>query len=564
MKRSESESVENKILLEEVIEVKQPIVEEVLSKEIADPIIEETKEIVSEISEETIPEIVEETVVEKPIVEEKLSAAEIVLQRIQQIKLERENPKTENENKSESENESESVENKILSEEVIEVKQPIVEEVVSKEIADPIIEETKEIVSEIPEETIPEIVEETVIEKPIVEEKLSAAEIVLQRIQQIKLERENPKIESENKSESVENKILLEEVIEVKQPIVEEVVSKEITQPIIEETKEIVSEISEETIPEIVEEKPIVEEIEEKINEKITTTEILAVEKTEETSNVIQEKTDLQKSLVVQIIPEFTNIHDEIENNFVTISIEKEITPKTEYKEKEKEKEIEVENSTTQIQTTDANIETAVEFKDEIKHEISEAVVEKPIIENKIIEEIIEPIIEQKTQQPETIEKTVEPNIQNTSEPHTFVEWLKLLDGKLQIQTAPNNQTDNWMEIPRYEVEQSLQNKKTEKSLDELDAEIKQSNQKEEKITIQPVFEEGEIDLFNEIDVEVTKSATESVSFKNDMMTETLANIYVKQGKIEKALDIYNTLRLKFPEKSAYFASLIQNLTKSE
>ncbi|MBK6274973.1 MAG: hypothetical protein IPF58_09835 [Saprospirales bacterium] len=120
------------------------------------------------------------------------------------------------------------------------------------------------------------------------------------------------------------------------------------------------------------------------------------------------------------------------------------------------------------------------------------------------------------------------------------------------------------MEIPRYEVEQSLQNKKTEKSLDELAAEIKQSNQKEEKITIQPVFEEGEIDLFNEIDVEVTKSATESVSFKNDMMTETLANIYVKQGKIEKALDIYNTLRLKFPEKSAYFASLIQNLTKSE
>ncbi len=561
---NKSESVENKILLEEVIEVKQPIVEEVVSEEITQPIIEETKEIDSKISEETIPEIVEETVVEKPIVEEKLSAAEIVLQRIQQIKLERENPKTENEN------ESESVENKILSVEVNEVKQPIVEEVVSKEIADPIIEETKEIVSEISEETIPEIVEETVVEKPIVEEKLSAAEIVLQRIQQIKLERENPKTENKNKSESenesesesVENKILLEEPISRKQPNVEEVVSKEITQPIIEETKEIVSEISEETIPEIVEEKPIVEEIEEKINEKITTTEILAVEKTEETSNVIQEKTDLQKSLVVQIIPEFTNIHDEIENNFVTISIEKEITPKTEYKDKEKE--IEVENSTTQIQTTDANIETAVEFKDEIKHEISEAVVEKPIIENKIIEEIIEPIIEQKTEQLKIIEKTVEPNIQNTSEPHTFVEWLKLLDGKLQIQTAPNNQTDNWMEIPRYEVEQSLQNKKTEKSLDELAAEIKQSNQKEEKITIQPVFEEGEIDLFNEIDVEVTKSATESVSFKNDMMTETLANIYVKQGKIEKALDIYNTLRLKFPEKSAYFASLIQNLTKSE
>ena len=136
-------------------------------------------------------------------------------------------------------------------------------------------------------------------------------------------------------------------------------------------------------------------------------------------------------------------------------------------------------------------------------------------------------------------------------EPHTFVEWLKLLDGNLQIQTSESiKEPENWIEIPRYEVEQTIAHKK----------EI----QKEEQKLFEPNFEEGEIDLFNEIDEEVTKVATESVSFKQDMMTETLARIYHKQGKTDKALEIYNTLRLKFPEKSAYFAALIAKIEKEK
>lgn len=136
-------------------------------------------------------------------------------------------------------------------------------------------------------------------------------------------------------------------------------------------------------------------------------------------------------------------------------------------------------------------------------------------------------------------------------EPHTFVEWLKLLDGNLQIQTAGTPiENDNWIEIPRYEVEQTLAHKN----------EI----QKEEQKLFEPNFEEGEVDLFNEIDEEVTKVASESVSFKQDMMTETLAKIYHKQGKTDKALEIYNTLLLKFPEKSAYFAALIEKIEKEK
>jgi hypothetical protein len=43
-------------------------------------------------------------------------------------------------------------------------------------------------------------------------------------------------------------------------------------------------------------------------------------------------------------------------------------------------------------------------------------------------------------------------------------------------------------------------------------------------------------------------------------VTETLARIYIKQGYYSRALDIYEKLSLKFPEKSSYFASQIEKV----
>ena len=43
-------------------------------------------------------------------------------------------------------------------------------------------------------------------------------------------------------------------------------------------------------------------------------------------------------------------------------------------------------------------------------------------------------------------------------------------------------------------------------------------------------------------------------------ITETLAEIYAQQGYLEQAKNIYSKLILRYPEKSAYFATLIEKL----
>jgi len=51
-------------------------------------------------------------------------------------------------------------------------------------------------------------------------------------------------------------------------------------------------------------------------------------------------------------------------------------------------------------------------------------------------------------------------------------------------------------------------------------------------------------------------------SNEEEFFTETLARIYIKQGRYQKALDIINRLSSKFPQKNAYFVDQIRFLEK--
>ncbi len=60
-----------------------------------------------------------------------------------------------------------------------------------------------------------------------------------------------------------------------------------------------------------------------------------------------------------------------------------------------------------------------------------------------------------------------------------------------------------------------------------------------------------------------SKEIKEESTFDNDdLMTETLANIYIKQGHYDKAINIFEKLSLKYPEKSVYFAQQIKKVEK--
>jgi hypothetical protein len=68
----------------------------------------------------------------------------------------------------------------------------------------------------------------------------------------------------------------------------------------------------------------------------------------------------------------------------------------------------------------------------------------------------------------------------------------------------------------------------------------------------------------DEIPENVFEMAVNSIAKEDGLASESLADIYIKQGKYDKAIDMYRKLSLRNPQKSTYFARKIEEVLKEK
>ncbi|MBT8185498.1 MAG: hypothetical protein KJN76_11710 [Eudoraea sp.] len=130
-------------------------------------------------------------------------------------------------------------------------------------------------------------------------------------------------------------------------------------------------------------------------------------------------------------------------------------------------------------------------------------------------------------------------------EKYSFGEWLQLTSLKSinREQKKVEKVADDKEADTSFEVEQDPLKKKKFELIDKFIA----SNPK----IIPGEKSSGKIDIRESLKLD-----------KNELMTETLAKVYLEQKKYKKAIQAYTILSLKYPEKSGFFADRIKAVEK--
>jgi hypothetical protein len=137
-------------------------------------------------------------------------------------------------------------------------------------------------------------------------------------------------------------------------------------------------------------------------------------------------------------------------------------------------------------------------------------------------------------------------------------------EAKVSVALATENAAQ-----PTNEVSEKEKPKKRKAPKDDLIESIRKKEKKEildaekrAQIELIKAFSKKEIKLATIKEIEANQNnenlANASTSLNEGLISETFATILLQQSKKAMAIEIYEKLALKFPEKRAYFADLIE------
>ena len=136
--------------------------------------------------------------------------------------------------------------------------------------------------------------------------------------------------------------------------------------------------------------------------------------------------------------------------------------------------------------------------------------------------------------------------------PDEFVETEDDIDQEMAQLEEKKKNLDELMAIINYKIAE-LERKKTAPK--KAEKKLSKAEIIDKFIAENPSISRPKQEFFNPI-----SAAQESVIDQENIVSETLATIYEKQGYYAKAISIYEKLKVKYPEKSIIFAGRINTL----
>jgi hypothetical protein len=140
------------------------------------------------------------------------------------------------------------------------------------------------------------------------------------------------------------------------------------------------------------------------------------------------------------------------------------------------------------------------------------------------------------------------------------VEEFKIAPMRIEPLPDENTPTFEPFHTVDYFASQGIKLSLEEKPVDRFCQQLKSFTQWLKTIKKAPIAESVN-EAGKAVEQKVVTLAEHSIEDR-EIVTETMAEVWVKQGNRQKAIEVYNKLSLQNPAKSSYFASLIEQLNQ--